>query len=524
MVGIWTFDASNNVLTVVGGSSGSPAGFMDAWNADKAGTRTLKAATASPFTASLDTAVKPADSLALRLSVVITNFSVAGTVTLTGKDAWGNAISEVLNVTANSTVVSTLYYASIDANGVVAAGTFTAAITQPRWGVVWLQTNTGLNVQFTLDALLQVGDGTIVTYFADSNKDVVFSASVGGSYAAPLIRVTSNCVVTFGVLRDSEKKVCDSGVRVTSFVDNLDTVILGGASGVVANSSVYLYSCTFLATVSGKDHHVGGFLNGRIWFCTFNGMTDIWLTGTGVDVFEVNILRPHYGMYYPLGYFNSLRIYGSTYAAIFSSYSYDITVYNAKVRGSSLYEVALRNSVVDLKLVNPDFDNWRLTWSGTCTNKVVRQYEFDLTTAPNATVTLKKADGSTVFSVVADAVTGTIATQTVSRGFYDYAHGDTLQDYGPFTLTITKTGKMPYTQTGIVLYEKTRLLVALRDQLTGTATAANVAAGATFYKDDADAKQVGSHVSPVVLFDVASGKPVLNLNNKKLDNQLVLGL
>ena len=253
-------------------------------------------------------------------------------------------------------------------------------------------------------------------------------------------------------------------------------------------------------------------------------MTDIWLTGTGVDVFEVNILRPHYGMYYPLGSFNSLRIYGSTYAAIFSSYSYDITVYNAKVRGSSLYEVALRNSVVDLKLVNPDFDNWRLTWSGTCTNKVVRQYEFDLTTAPNATVTLKKADGSTVFSVVADAVTGTIATQTVSRGFYDYAHGDTLQDYGPFTLTITKTGKMPYTQTGIVLYEKTRLLVALRDQLTGTATAANVAAGVTFYKDDADAKQVGSHVSPVVLLDVASGKPVLNLNNKKLDNQLVLGL
>ena len=36
MVGTWTFDASNNVLTVVGGSSGSPAGFMDAWNADKA--------------------------------------------------------------------------------------------------------------------------------------------------------------------------------------------------------------------------------------------------------------------------------------------------------------------------------------------------------------------------------------------------------------------------------------------------------------------------------------------------------
>jgi hypothetical protein len=39
---------------------------------------------------------------------------------------------------------------------------------------------------------------------------------------------------------------------------------------------------------------------------------------------------------------------------------------------------------------------------------------------------------------------GNIATQTVSRGYYDQAHGNTLQDYGPHTLTIIKAGYQNY--------------------------------------------------------------------------------
>jgi hypothetical protein len=75
----------------------------------------------------------------------------------------------------------------------------------------------------------------------------------------------------------------------------------------------------------------------------------------------------------------------------------------------------------------------------------------------------------------------------------------------PFTLTFTKTGKMPYTQTGIILTEKTKLQIALRDQLTGTANIEDVAAEASFYRDDADAKLTGTLVGPEILVDVASG-------------------
>jgi hypothetical protein len=42
---------------------------------------------------------------------------------------------------------------------------------------------------------------------------------------------------------------------------------------------------------------------------------------------------------------------------------------------------------------------------------------------------------------VATSGSGDIATQTVSRGYYDQAHGNTLQDYGPHTLTISKAAR-----------------------------------------------------------------------------------
>jgi hypothetical protein len=61
----------------------------------------------------------------------------------------------------------------------------------------------------------------------------------------------------------------------------------------------------------------------------------------------------------------------------------------------------------------------------------------------SATVTLKDKNGTQIFSVVTDA-NGNIATQTVSRGYYDGAHGNTLQDCSPHTLTISKAGYQTY--------------------------------------------------------------------------------
>jgi hypothetical protein len=103
-------------------------------------------------------------------------------------------------------------------------------------------------------------------------------------------------------------------------------------------------------------------------------------------------------------------------------------------------------------LINVDTDEWNVLIDSASTGRLYRQYTFDLNVTDNngvplsgATVTLKDKNGNTVFSVTT-AANGTIAEQTVSRGCYDYAHGSTLQDYGPFTLTISKSGYATYTQ------------------------------------------------------------------------------
>jgi hypothetical protein len=132
------------------------------------------------------------------------------------------------------------------------------------------------------------------------------------------------------------------------------------------------------------------------------------------------------------------------------------------LKGVGASDVAIRAQSVttsDMYLVNPDFDVYTFNWSG-CTKVCYRQYEFDLSTDAGATVTLKDNAGTTVFTET--PATGTITTQTVSRGYYNQANGNTLQDYGPFTLTITKDKKQTYSDQ-ITLTEKTKLDIKLLD-------------------------------------------------------------
>jgi hypothetical protein len=102
--------------------------------------------------------------------------------------------------------------------------------------------------------------------------------------------------------------------------------------------------------------------------------------------------------------------------------------------------------------VNFDVDAWTFSWAADATGKAYRQYTFDLKVTDSAgnpvnlaTVQLKDKSSGTVFTVTTNS-TGDIPTQTVSRGYYNQANGNTLQDYSPHTLTIVKTGYTTYTQ------------------------------------------------------------------------------
>ncbi len=103
---------------------------------------------------------------------------------------------------------------------------------------------------------------------------------------------------------------------------------------------------------------------------------------------------------------------------------------------------------------------WNIFWVDNALsviNMIYRQYTFNLkvteqdgTAINGATVTLKDKDDNQVFSV-STAADGTITEQTVTRGYYDQAHGDTLQDYSPHKLIIEKAGFQTYEIQGITM-------------------------------------------------------------------------
>jgi hypothetical protein len=145
-------------------------------------------------------------------------------------------------------------------------------------------------------------------------------------------------------------------------------------------------------------------------------------------------------------------------------------------------------------LINADTDTWNTNWVGAQAGILYRQYTFDFTVTDSAgtpisgaTVTLKDKNGNTVFSLTTD-VNGKISTQTVTRGYYDQPRGNTLQDYSPHTLTITKAGWQKYVKT-FTLAEKTKWEIKL------------------------------AKVQPILL---SAGNPVVNLNPANPENNNVL--
>lgn len=512
MVGTWTYDPATNTLTVTGGTSSSPTSFIDAWNADKAGTRTNLTATAVPLAAISPTAqVKAADSLELILTLTVTNFVTAGNVIIVGTDGQGTTITTTNPIQATGSYLTNLYFASI--TSITADGDYTLQITQPRWGIIWKQSG----IQYQLDYLLKIGDGSTATHFTDSAKSIIWSNFM--AYGAVVLTVKAAAYFTAGALLNESNKTTCNGLHFYILNTNAQRVWMQFESG----SNAYLYSCTF-EEASNADFYLAYYPK-RIWNCNLHMAIFRYLSNA--DLFNVQFWQVGNNGCFQNSYagntMDKLCAYSCssitktdgtgqpTLRNLYARNNSAIVTWNNNPLGAAAY------------LVNPDVDSYSFIWAGNAST-VYRQYEFDLTTEPNAVVTLTRVDGTTVFSLTADASTGAIETQTVTKGYYNSANGNSLQDYGPFTLRISKAGKMSYTDSNILLTSKTALHIQLHDQLIGNATSADVKQGVTFYGADADVKLTGSSVSPAVFVDVVSGKPVLNLNRCKLDNQLVLSL
>jgi hypothetical protein len=315
------------------------------------------------------------------------------------------------------------------------------------WGVSHLQGT----AQFLFDAKIVVGDGTTPTTFSDAGKQIVFSDGVLSANTEKFIYVCNNATFTLGTLADAATKRTRDGCSLFSF----DTTYYGYLVGPQSNSAlIYLYGCNLYSpTMEAWWQAVNAYninCNGRAYphisvYTIAQDYNNVIISGEGTTGTSFGIRRPRSTTQLNNIFIlvNSSKIWFQTYAG---------TVKNVWFRGPSI-TVRVESTNVDCYVVNADDGGvaWTFSWV-TSTGRVFRQYEFDLNVTDKdgnsisgATVTLKDKNGTVVFSV-STAADGTIATQTISRGYYDQAHGNTLQEYSPHTLTITKTGYQTYSK------------------------------------------------------------------------------
>jgi hypothetical protein len=312
------------------------------------------------------------------------------------------------------------------------------------WGVFFNPTAT----QFYTTAKIVIGDGVTATIFLDSNKQITWVFAAGATTV--IFRVTAAATVTFGILNDAAtfdtSRGCDFILSRPWGQDSF--------AAQTATSTLYFYSCSF-AALGGCQLVVQGAAVAntiRVWNCLFKYQAYLIELGTSCNIYNVNIQDVSaFGAALAgiratnVNKINAIRTtrYINNYGAGDNTYS------NIYGRNAGLKAVRVENNIPRVAyLINPDFDVWTFDFVGTAT--IFRQYNFDLKVTDqdnnplaNATVAVRDNAGTLIFSVLTNAA-GDIVTQTVNRGYYQQATGDTLQDYSPHALTITRAGYQTY--------------------------------------------------------------------------------
>jgi hypothetical protein len=334
-----------------------------------------------------------------------------------------------------------------------------AADTAGGWGKF---TADASGTQIIIKGRIVIGDWSNATAFVDTNKEIIIANGFLPSNGCNIFYVISPSSFTLGTLTDAAKHTTTNGcsIQILEATRGNNFLIYDADS----NPTIGLYSCLFSGVKATYPSNIlllsygASSSNTQIYNCLLTKNMALSYYTQDVDIYNSQVQSTINAFVGTSGTINRLSI-TDTYVALYNFYS-GLVFLSPYLRSNTFTIYASEDSYI----VNADTDAWSMDIdSGTA--KVYRQYEFDLTTDTSATVTLKDNTNTNVFSVTSDGTTGAIATQTVSRGYYAQATGDTLQDYAPFTLTITKSGKDTHTET-LTLTEKTKLQITLETPVT----------------------------------------------------------
>ena len=427
--------------------------------ADKAGTFTLMYPVSAASNLSLFWQPRPMEWGACKLSCVITNYSGAGNITLTGTDGEGNAISEVIAVSANGTLTSTKSYKTIDSGGIDCTGTYTLQINQSRWGVCGKFFDNSYVLDYTV---FMIGDGSTETVWTETTGYLKLNYSA--------IKNTANSTITLGSLGGT------TPVETRPFI--ISHYCLNTSGGYTwqrildfVYGDVNLYNFTFY-NEAGPYHRIA-FKNSVIRRATLYYTYEVDFVGTadvsdfeatqgggGIDLLESsNNLNIKDGKNYGFNKGCFIERRGNTRET-----SHKLTRLDSK---NCTYDVTLYSNGVGIILVDPVFTPVTSKLNGFMsvgvTYNIWLDYTFDLkvidannNNISGASVILKDKNGTEIINTTTDA-NGTIASTEVNakvwshtndtgtKQYIDFVDED-LTDYNDFTLEIKKAGYQTYTK------------------------------------------------------------------------------
>ena len=489
-----TYAPATNKITVVGeiglgDTEATAVGFLNLWNADKAGSLQLKAPTVAALDLSLTTQPKPAESVALKLNLNITLFSVAGNVILTGLDKDGNAQTETISITADGTYVSAEWWKSIDSAGIDCTGTYTIEITQSRWGVVWKLTD----VAYIFDANMTIGNGSITTWFVETKKQPLFRA-----YGA--ITVVNFGHLRFGEVLDADKKLSKNGI--TLFYEGTSSSLFIQCSITSGTDhSFEIYSSYFYGGATTTQSIVLPY-NGKIWNCLLDRFSITHYLGAVADVYDVRISQNPAGSAYtyPSGTIDKVFIYNNYFGLRFYA-AYPTTISNV-ISKNTLYRFLYCTVIsTDKFLINVDSDNSTIYWAGTSTKWIYKQYEYE--------VTVKDKDGNPIQDVIVTATYQGAAGPPGSSAFSDTTNVD-----GNLTNGV-KTLSHGYFKQSAASTEQLKAPIKIEFKKAGYKTIVKYYLLTEKTKDSV----VMQKAVDIIFVD---GKPVLSLSAEDPDNELYM--
>jgi hypothetical protein len=322
------------------------------------------------------------------------------------------------------------------------------------WGKITKQGTT----QYFATCKLIVGDGTTPTDVSANGKQLTFAAGIRLTPSEKDILVMENATVTFGILQDAATKRTAYGCCLV----DLEGTVYGHLIAPNSDSEtcqINLFGC-HLENLGGQDcwwqatKAYNCLCNGRaypnisVYVMTPQDYQNIIISGQ-IGTSGYGIRRPK-----PTTAINNLFIMATNTKLWFQS-NYQSVVKNVWFRGSG-FTARMEGVNVDCSVINADDGGvaWTIDWStGASTGKLYRKYEFDLQVVDNqndgyplsgAKVNVYDKNGNPLITEQTTDENGNIPTQTLTRGYYDREHGDTLQDYAPLLLVITKEGYQDY--------------------------------------------------------------------------------